>query len=88
MNNNRSLLRHQLAPFALAAVLALAGCGKGDKDAAPEAAKQATVVTVRPTAVPMSVELPGRLDAYRQAEVRARVAGIVTAPCFTSWPSS
>ena len=58
------------------------GCGKGDKDAAPEAAKQATVVTVRPTAVPMSVELPGRLDAYRQAEVRARVAGIVTARTY------
>lgn len=82
MNNNRSLLRHRLAPFALAAVLALAGCGKGDKDAAPEAAKQATVVTVRPTAVPMTVELPGRLDAYRQAEVRARVAGIVTARTY------
>ena len=80
MNNKRTLWRRmRLAPFALAALLAVAGCGKGDKDAAPETAKQATVVTVRPTAVPMTVELPGRLDAYRQAEVRARVAGIVTA---------
>ncbi|MFP3501847.1 MexX/AxyX family multidrug efflux RND transporter periplasmic adaptor subunit [Burkholderia sp. SIMBA_062] len=83
MNNKRSLRRRlRLAPVALAAMLAVAGCGKGDKDKAPEAIQNATVVTVRPTAVPMTVELPGRLDAYRQAQVRARVAGIVTARTY------
>ncbi|QQJ98553.1 MexX/AxyX family multidrug efflux RND transporter periplasmic adaptor subunit [Burkholderia ambifaria] len=83
MNNKRSLGRLlRLAPVALAAMLAVAGCGKGDKDKAPEAIQNATVVTVRPTAVPMTVELPGRLDAYRQAQVRARVAGIVTARTY------
>ncbi|MBR8182237.1 MexX/AxyX family multidrug efflux RND transporter periplasmic adaptor subunit [Burkholderia ambifaria] len=83
MNNKRSLVRRlRLAPVALAAMLAVAGCGKGDKDKAPEAIQNATVVTVRPTAVPMTVELPGRLDAYRQAQVRARVAGIVTARTY------
>ncbi|NIF43352.1 MexX/AxyX family multidrug efflux RND transporter periplasmic adaptor subunit [Burkholderia sp. Tr-862] len=83
MNNKRSLARRlRLAPVVLAAMLAVAGCGKGDKDKAPEAIQNATVVTVRPTAVPMTVELPGRLDAYRQAQVRARVAGIVTARTY------
>ncbi|WP_175745505.1 MexX/AxyX family multidrug efflux RND transporter periplasmic adaptor subunit [Burkholderia ambifaria] len=83
MNNKRTLGRLlRLAPVALAAMLAVAGCGKGDKDKAPEAIQNATVVTVRPTAVPMTVELPGRLDAYRQAQVRARVAGIVTARTY------
>lgn len=83
MNNKRSLsCRARLAPFALAALLVVAGCGKDEKDKAPEAVQNATVVTVRPTAVPMTVELPGRLDAYRQAEVRARVAGIVTARTY------
>ena len=83
MNNKRSLSRCAgLAPFALAALLVVAGCGKGEKDTAPEAMQSATVVTVRPTAVPMTVELPGRLDAYRQAQVRARVAGIVTARTY------
>ncbi|WP_175794279.1 MexX/AxyX family multidrug efflux RND transporter periplasmic adaptor subunit [Burkholderia ambifaria] len=83
MNNKRSLGRLlRLAPVALAAMLAVAGCGKGDNDKAPEAIQNATVVTVRPTAVPMTVELPGRLDAYRQAQVRARVAGIVTARTY------
>ncbi|KVS36069.1 MexX/AxyX family multidrug efflux RND transporter periplasmic adaptor subunit [Burkholderia ubonensis] len=82
-NNNRSLTRRRrLAPFVLAAALAVAGCGKGERDAAPEAAQRATVVTVRPTEMPLSVELPGRLEAYRQAEVRARVAGIVTARTY------
>ncbi|WP_175755794.1 MexX/AxyX family multidrug efflux RND transporter periplasmic adaptor subunit [Burkholderia ambifaria] len=83
MNNKRSLARRlRLAPVALAAMLAVAGCGKGDNDKALEAIQNATVVTVRPTAVPMTVELPGRLDAYRQAQVRARVAGIVTARTY------
>lgn len=83
MNNKRSLGRRlRLASFALAATLAATGCGKGERDKAPEAIQNATVVTVRPTAVPMTVELPGRLDAYRQAEVRARVAGIVTARTY------
>ncbi|RQR78432.1 efflux RND transporter periplasmic adaptor subunit [Burkholderia sp. Bp9012] len=83
MNNKRSLGRRlRLAPFALAATLLVTGCGKGEQDRAPEAIQHATVVTVRPTAVPMTVELPGRLDAYRQAQVRARVAGIVTARTY------
>ncbi|KVV44391.1 multidrug transporter [Burkholderia territorii] len=83
MNNQRSLGRRlRLAPFALAAMLLVSGCGKGEQGNAPQAVQRVTVVTVRPTAVPMTVELPGRLDAYRQAEVRARVAGIVTARTY------
>lgn len=83
MNNKCTLWRRlRLAPFALAAMLAVAGCGKGEPDKAPDTLQKATVVTVRPTAVPMTVELPGRLDAYRQAEVRARVAGIITARTY------
>ncbi|KVE21492.1 multidrug transporter [Burkholderia vietnamiensis] len=74
--------RGALAMLALAAMLVAGGCGKGGPDTAPAAVRSATVVTVRPTAVPMTVELPGRLDAYRQAEVRARVAGIVTARTY------
>ncbi|OXH88585.1 efflux transporter periplasmic adaptor subunit, partial [Burkholderia multivorans] len=81
MNDKRSLSR-RLAPLALAVAVAAAGCGKGKPDAEPPAVQKATVVTVRPVAVPMTVELPGRLDAYRRAEVRARVAGIVTARTY------
>ncbi|AJY13065.1 MexX/AxyX family multidrug efflux RND transporter periplasmic adaptor subunit [Burkholderia dolosa] len=83
MNHHRSLTRRRrLAPFVLAAAFVLAGCGKNETGAAPEPPREAKVVTVRPTAVPMTVELPGRLDAYRQAQVRARVAGIVIARTY------
>ncbi|AOJ68918.1 MULTISPECIES: MexX/AxyX family multidrug efflux RND transporter periplasmic adaptor subunit [Burkholderia] len=73
--------RRRWAALAAAAFIA-AGCGKresGDEAAAP---REASVVTVKKTSVPLTVELPGRLDAYRQAEVRARVAGIVTARTY------
>ncbi|MEY8876944.1 MAG: efflux RND transporter periplasmic adaptor subunit [Leptothrix sp. (in: b-proteobacteria)] len=41
------------------------------------------VVTVQPAAVPLTTELPGRLEAWRTAQVRARVAGIVQQRQFT-----
>ncbi len=40
------------------------------------------VVTLTPTAVALSRELPGRVSAYRVAEVRARVNGIVLKRLF------
>jgi membrane fusion protein (multidrug efflux system) len=40
------------------------------------------VVTVDPTPVTLTVELPGRVSAYRVAEVRARVSGIVLKRLF------
>ena len=41
------------------------------------------VVTVQPGAVPLASELPGRLEAWRVAQVRARVPGIVAKRLFT-----
>lgn len=43
----------------------------------------AGVVTVQPQSVPLVVELPGRLEPIRTAEVRARVAGVVQKRLFT-----
>nr|WP_197427029.1 efflux RND transporter periplasmic adaptor subunit [Lysobacter gilvus] len=57
----------------------VAACGKDDANAAggqmppPEVG----VVTVRPTTVPLVKELVGRLAAYRSADVRARVPGVL-----------
>lgn len=73
------------------ALLALAGCGKGgDATAqAPAVAKpsappaQVGVVTVQLQSVPVMSELPGRLEAFRTAQVRARVAGILQRRLFT-----
>ena len=38
---------------------------------------QVGVIKVQPASVPLVTELPGRLEASREAQVRARVAGIV-----------
>lgn len=43
---------------------------------------QVGVVTVQPQSVPVMSELPGRLEALRTAQVRARVAGILQKRLF------
>jgi len=69
---------------ALAAVSIFAGCGEKPQ-AAPGAAMPApevAVVTVAPQRLTISNELPGRLEATRVAQVRARAAGIVLQRAF------
>jgi membrane fusion protein (multidrug efflux system) len=67
------------AALILAAAGAAAGCGRsGAKQAAgPAGPVEVGVVTLEPKAVTLTRELPGRTSAYRVAEVRARVNGIV-----------
>jgi membrane fusion protein (multidrug efflux system) len=71
---------------------ALAGCGSGDKPtggapsagpggAAPPA--EVDVITVTVGAQTLTQDLPGRLQARRTAQVRARVEGIVEKRLFT-----
>ena len=76
------------APAALAAAVllaaALAGCGRGSsKPTAAAGPVEVGVVTLAPTAVTLTKELPGRTSAFRVAEVRARVNGIVQKRLFT-----
>ncbi|MCH8686598.1 efflux RND transporter periplasmic adaptor subunit [Pedomonas mirosovicensis] len=65
-------------PAALAGLLCigLAACGEEQKTAAPPP-PEVVVQVIKPEPVPSIVELPGRLQAVRTAEVRARVDGIV-----------
>ena len=70
-------------PYALTLLLTalLAACGGGDKPAAgPGAAMpppEVDVLTVVPGRATLTQDLPGRLQAYRTAQVRARVEGVV-----------
>ncbi|WP_137921865.1 efflux RND transporter periplasmic adaptor subunit [Hydrogenophaga sp. 2FB] len=78
-------LMRGLSVIALAVVLA--ACGKSDapEGAAPGGgmpAPEVGVVTVAPTDVGLVTELPGRLEASRVAEVRARAAGILQERLF------
>lgn len=70
---------------ALAAALALGACGqKSDAPAtgASPRAPEVGVVTVQPRDIGLVTELPGRLEASRVAEVRARAAGILQKRLF------
>ena len=66
----------------------LAGCGGGDKPAAgpgPGAAMpppEVDVITVAPGRATLTQDLPGQLQAYRTAQVRARVEGVVEKRLF------
>ncbi len=71
------------AAGALLAALALAGCRGEAKTAPPPAPVEVGVVTLQPTAVTLTRELPGRTSPFRIAEVRARVNGIVLKRLFT-----
>ena len=66
----------------LAAMLALAGCSGGADEPAAPPATPVDVITVQSQSVPNIVELPGRVEPVRTAEVRARVTGIVQARLY------
>lgn len=69
-------------PVLCLSLLALAACGK---DQAPPQPPPPTVgvVTVQPQSVPLTKDLVGRLSAYRSADVRARVSGLLLKRVYT-----
>lgn len=69
----------------------LAACGEGDKKAAPAMAAgpgaapppaEVDVMTITSGTATLTQDLPGRLQAVRKAEVRARVEGVVEQRLF------
>jgi membrane fusion protein (multidrug efflux system) len=84
--------RTTFAALAAAAMLSLAACGKSEAPAAGAKGggagggapppPEVGVVVATPTDVGLLTELPGRLEASRVAEVRARAAGILQERLF------
>lgn len=77
-----------LSVAVLAAVLTACGGGSGDKPAAAGGGAAPPppavgVLTVKAEPVAIDTELSGRLEAWRTAQVRARVAGVVGKRLFT-----
>lgn len=77
-----------VAAAVVASALLLSACGKKEDAAAAGPAQQQPpaqvgVVTVQPGDVGLVTELPGRLEASRIAEIRARAAGILQKRLFT-----
>ncbi len=68
----------------LALLLMLAGCSKSQEtDNAPQAAPEVGVYTIEERSVALTTTLPGRTTAYRVAEVRPQVNGIIQKRLFT-----
>ncbi len=62
-------------------ILMLPGCAQKQQMAAPPP-PEVGVVTIQAGPLPITTELPGRIDAVRTAQVRARVAGILLKRVF------
>ncbi|MRJ40747.1 MULTISPECIES: efflux RND transporter periplasmic adaptor subunit [Idiomarina] len=79
-------LRVPLLVSMLSASLALAGCGDAEQAQGPGAQQQQQmtvgVVTIAPQNVDLTTTLPGRASAYRVAEVRPQVNGILQRQLF------
>ncbi len=68
--------------FALAGGLLLSACGQ--RPAPPAAAVlEVATISVAPQAVTLTTELPGRTAAYRVAEIRPQVNGLIQKRLFT-----
>ena len=74
-----SVSRFTRLTLTLAIVTAFAGCGQKPNAQGPGGMPpgEVSIVTIAPERITISNELPGRVEALRIAEVRARVAGII-----------
>jgi membrane fusion protein (multidrug efflux system) len=81
-------LSMKLAKFSVTTLLLLsvAACGPGGKPPAggPGAGMpQVSVVTVQPQKITLTTQLPGRTSAFRIAEIRPQVNGLIQKRLFT-----
>lgn len=68
---------HRVAGFGAAALVALALAGCKEQPQMNPGMPQVSVITVQPQPASIVSDLPGRVDAVRDAQIRARVTGIV-----------
>jgi membrane fusion protein (multidrug efflux system) len=77
----------RIAACTVVALTLLTACGKKDAAQGPAAGKmpapEVGVITTKFEPVALQTELPARVDAFRVAEVRARVNGVVLQRLFT-----
>jgi membrane fusion protein (multidrug efflux system) len=71
------------AVLSLGLLMLTAGCGNNQQSKMPAMPPaEVGVITVSAQNVPLTTELPGRIDAVRVAEVRARATGIILKRAF------
>jgi membrane fusion protein (multidrug efflux system) len=82
MRLHRHLIATCLCAAFLMSGLLLASC-KDPQQAPPRPVPEVTTETVRPQSIVLTVELPGRTSAYRVAEIRPQVSGLLEKRMFT-----
>src|SRR5512137_3170781 len=76
------LLRYIALGAAMLATLWLAGCDRQTEAQQAAAPPEVAVVVIQPQRVELTTELPGRTSAFRVAEIRPQVSGIVQKRLF------
>jgi len=82
MNKNRGFTP-LAAVLMLSGSLALTGCDDKPAQQGAQQAPEVGIVTLKSAPLQMTTELPGRTSAYRVAEVRPQVSGIILKRNFT-----
>jgi len=68
---------------ALLGGLLLGGCDRSTQSQPPPTVPEVATVTVKPQKVVLTTELPGRTAAFRVAEIRPQVSGLIQKRLFT-----
>ncbi|MBI9083610.1 MAG: efflux RND transporter periplasmic adaptor subunit [Desulfobacterales bacterium] len=71
-----------LLAAALLSGLVSVGCDRQPQSPPPPRVPEVATVTIQPQAVMLSAELPGRTSAYRMAEIRPQVSGLILKRLF------
>lgn len=79
------ILQNPLPAVILSVGLLITGCNARNEPPAPAArpAPQVAVVDVQPRRIVLTTELPGRTSAYRVAEIRPQVSGLIQKRLFS-----
>ncbi|MBL0714580.1 MAG: efflux RND transporter periplasmic adaptor subunit [Desulfosarcina sp.] len=80
-------LLNRMVPITLLAAALLSGflavsCDRRHQSPPPPPVPEVTTVTVQPQKVMLTIELPGRTSAYRTAEIRPQVSGLILKRLF------
>jgi membrane fusion protein (multidrug efflux system) len=86
MQLNESVYKPLRCIVVLAALLGgllFAGCDRSTQSQPPPTVPEVATVTVKPQKVVLTTELPGRTAAFRIAEIRPQVSGLIQKRLFT-----
>lgn len=75
--------KHFLVPFVLSFIFVLNGCGNEQvSDQTQVSTAKVTVISIQPQSINFSENLPARVHAFRTAEIRPQVGGIIEKVLF------